>query len=37
LEWRETTDPVADTYGRWRVAPGVEEATRFAAYLAALD
>ncbi len=37
VEWRQTTDAVADTYGRWCVAPAVEEAARFAAYLAALD
>lgn len=37
VEWREATDAVADTYGRWCVAPGGEEAARFAAYLAALD
>ena len=36
-EWRETTDAVAHTYGRWCVAPAVEEAATFAAYLAALD
>ena len=33
----ETTDAVADAYGRWCVAPADEESTRFAAYLAALD
>jgi hypothetical protein len=37
VEWRETTDAVADTYGRWCLAPAVEEAAPFAAYLAALD
>lgn len=37
VEWRQTTDAVTDTYGRWCVAPAVEEAPRFAAYLAALD
>ena len=37
VKWRETTDAVADTYGQWCVAPAVEEAPRFAAYLAALD
>jgi hypothetical protein len=37
VEWREITDAVADTYARWCVAPAVEEAPRFAAYMAALD
>ena len=37
VEWRETTDAVADTYGRWSAAPTSEQALRFAAYIAALD
>ena len=37
VEWRETTDAVANTYARWCVAPVVGEAARFAANLAALD
>ena len=37
VEWRETTDTVADTYERWCAAPASDEATRFAAYMAALD
>jgi hypothetical protein len=37
VEWREATYAVADTYGRWRVAPKGEEVPRFAAYMAALD
>ena len=37
VEWREATDAVAYTYGRWSVAPASEEARRFAAYMAALD
>jgi hypothetical protein len=37
MEWREATSAVADTYGWWCVAPAGEEATRFAAYVAALD
>ncbi|HTU84180.1 MAG TPA: hypothetical protein VMF57_01325 [Solirubrobacteraceae bacterium] len=37
VEWREATDTVADTYGRWCIAPAGEEAPRFAAYMAALD
>ena len=37
VEWCETADAVADAYGRWFVAPAAEEATRFAAYIAALD
>jgi hypothetical protein len=37
VEWRETTDTVGYTYGRWCVAPTSEEARRFAAYMAALD
>ena len=26
VEWRETTDAIANTYARWCVAPGGEEA-----------
>jgi hypothetical protein len=36
VEWRETHGRVAETYGRWSVAPAMEEAVRFAAYLTAL-
>jgi hypothetical protein len=37
IEWHETTDAAADSYRRRCAAPAVEEAARFAAYLAALD
>ena len=37
VEWRETTDAVADTHGRSCVAPTGEQAPRFAAYTAAFD
>jgi hypothetical protein len=37
VDWRETTNSVANTYRWWCLAPAVEEAARFAAYLAALD
>jgi len=37
LECRETPVAVPDRYGRYRVASAVEEAVRFAAYVAALD
>ena len=37
MKWRETTDAIAESYGRWSVAPAAERAPRFAAYVAALD
>lgn len=37
VEWRETTYAMADTYGRWCVAPADERAMRFASYIAAVD
>jgi hypothetical protein len=37
VEWRETTDAVADTYEGWSVALAMQEAVRFAAYAAALE
>ena len=36
VEWRETTDAIADA-GRWCGAPAGEEAPHSAAHLAALD
>ena len=37
IDWHETIDVVADTYTRWCAAPAVDEAARFATYMAALD
>ena len=37
MECRETPVAVPHRYGRYRVASAVEEAVRFAAYVAALD
>jgi hypothetical protein len=35
--WRETTGAIADSYRRWSVAPAGEQASRLAAYIAAVD
>lgn len=37
LDWCETADAVAGTYGRWCAAPTGEQGMWFAAYMAALD
>ena len=37
IDWRQDAAEVADAYSRWCVASGVEEGSRFSAYMAALD
>ncbi|MGB9185236.1 MAG: hypothetical protein WCB67_14335 [Solirubrobacteraceae bacterium] len=37
IDWRQDAAEVADAYSRWCFAPGGEEASRFSAYMAALD
>jgi hypothetical protein len=37
IDWRRDAAAVADAYSRWCFAPGGEEASRFSAYMAALD
>ena len=37
VQWREHAAAATDAYGEWSAAPAGERASRFAAYLAALD
>lgn len=37
IGWRQDAAAVADAYSRWCFAPGGQEASRFSAYMAALD